>query len=93
MKAVWNGQLIAESDRTELVEGNYYFPPESVHREFLRDTDAHSTCPWKGVSFYYNLVVDGKVNERAAWCYPEPKSKASYIKNYVAFWKGVEISK
>ncbi len=92
MKAVWNGAVIAESDATEVVEGNHYFPQESVKSEFLRESPATTTCGWKGTARYYDLVVDGDVNEQAAWYYDNPKPKAAGIKNRVAFWKGVKIT-
>jgi len=92
MKASWNGQTIAESDDTVTVEGNHYFPAESVDRSFLRDSDTHTTCPWKGVASYYHLVVDGQENTDAAWYYPETKSAADEIKGRVAFWRGVNVS-
>lgn len=90
-KAVWNGAILAESDAVEVVEGNVYFPPDSVEKQYLKKSDTKSTCPWKGVASYYTLEVNGKVNEDAAWYYPEPKDAASYIRGYVAFWKGVEV--
>lgn len=91
MKAIWNGQTIAESNDTVVVENNHYFPKESVKAEYLTDSATHTTCPWKGLASYYSLTVDGKSNPDAAWYYPEPKPAASQIKNYVAFWKGVTI--
>ena len=91
VKAVWNGKVIAESDKTEIVEGNHYFPPDSINKEFFKETSHHSTCPWKGEASYYDVVVDSKVNENAAWYYPEPKEKAENIRGYVAFWNGVEV--
>lgn len=91
MKAVWNGTIIAESDITEIVEGNHYFPPESVHAQFLTSSDHKSTCPWKGVASYYDVNVDGETNAAAAWYYPNPNSQAARIQGYVAFWKGVEV--
>jgi uncharacterized protein (DUF427 family) len=91
VKAVWKGKVIAESDKCEEVEGNYYFPPDSVKKEFLKESDAKSTCPWKGEASYYDIEVDGEVNEGAAWYYPEPKDAAKNIKGYVAFWNGVEV--
>jgi uncharacterized protein (DUF427 family) len=91
MKAIWNNQVIAESTETKVVEGNHYFPGESVKREYLNGSDTHSTCPWKGEASYYSLEVDGQENSDAAWYYPEPKEAASHIKDHVAFWKGVEI--
>jgi uncharacterized protein (DUF427 family) len=90
-KAIWNGTVIAESDTVEEVEGNFYFPPRSVKREYLRESRTRSTCPWKGEASYYDVVVDEKVNKDAAWYYPEPKPAAARIKDHVAFWKGVEI--
>ena len=91
MKATWNGKVIAESDKTEVVEGNHYFPPESVHREFLKKSDHHTTCPWKGEASYYDVVINGKTNENSAWYYPDPKPEAKNIKEYVAFWNGIEV--
>jgi uncharacterized protein (DUF427 family) len=91
MKAIWNGKIIAESDNTIVIEGNQYFPAESVNREYFEESANHTVCPWKGIASYYNLNVDGKSNNDAAWYYPEPKSAAKEIQNYVAFWKGVEV--
>lgn len=90
-KAIWNNAVIAESNSTELVEGNHYFPPESINREYLKSSETQSTCPWKGLASYYTLVVDGEENKDAAWYYPSPKDAASQIKDHVAFWKGVKI--
>ncbi len=90
-KALWNGQVVAESDKTEVVEGNQYFPPDSVRKEYLQPGDKETVCPWKGTASYYNVVVDGNVNENAAWYYPNPKDAAKQIKDYVAFWNGVEV--
>lgn len=92
-KAIWNGAVIAESDRCQIVENNYYFPPDAVKKEYLRESDHHTTCGWKGVASYYDVVVDGKVNPNAAWYYPDPKPAAQNIKGYIAFWKGVEVQK
>jgi uncharacterized protein (DUF427 family) len=92
MKAVWNNQVIAESNDTIVVENNHYFPKESVKANYLKGSDKHTTCPWKGLASYYTLVVDGKENTDAAWYYPEPKDAAKNITNYVAFWKGVQIT-
>jgi len=92
MKATWNGVLIAESDDTVVVEGNHYFPAASLRRELVRPSDTHTTCSWKGVASYYDVVVDGKVNKDAVWFYPEPKEKAAQVKDRVAFWKGVTVS-
>jgi uncharacterized protein (DUF427 family) len=91
MKAVWKDAVLAESDKTIVVEGNHYFPPESIHWEYFKPSATHSTCPWKGEASYYTIEVAGNVNEDAAWYYPEPKDAAKNIKNYVAFWKNVEI--
>jgi len=91
MKAIWNGKVLAESNATVIVEGNHYFPPESIHQEYFQPSDKHTTCPWKGVASYYNVVVDGQVNKDAAWYYPDPKPAAQQIKGRVAFWRGVEV--
>ena len=90
-KAVWNGTVIAESDRTKVVEGNQYFPPDAVRREHLRESSTHTTCPWKGVASYYDVVVDGETNRDAAWYYPTPKDAARQIKDHIAFWRGVTV--
>jgi uncharacterized protein (DUF427 family) len=90
-KAIWNGVVLAESDRCEVVEGNQYFPPDSVHREYFKDSQTHTTCPWKGLASYYNIEVDGQVNNDAAWYYPTAKDAAKNIEGYVAFWKGVQV--
>ena len=90
-KAIWNGQVIAESDRCEVVEGNSYFPPDAVKREFLRPSATHTTCGWKGIASYYDLDVGGQLNRDAAWYYPDPKPAAKNIAGYIAFWKGVKI--
>lgn len=91
MKAIWNNQIVAESDDTLVVENNHYFPAESIKREFFKPSKSHTTCPWKGVASYYTLEVDGKTNEDAAWYYPEVSELAKGIKGRVAFWKGVKI--
>lgn len=91
MKATWNGQTIAESDQTVVVEGNQYFPLASVDSSVLVESPTHSTCPWKGEASYYSLSVDGKINNYAAWYYPEPKRAAADIKGHVAFWRGVVV--
>ena len=91
MKAIWNNKVIAESNKTIVVENNHYFPPESIKPEFFEDSNTHTTCPWKGVASYRTLTVDGKQNPDAAWYYPAPRELAKGIKNYVAFWKGVAI--
>jgi uncharacterized protein (DUF427 family) len=90
-RAIWNGTVLAESDRTVVVEGNHYFPPDAVHREVLRDSATHSTCHWKGLASYYDVTVGGQVNKDAAWYYPDPKPAAANIKGYIAFWKGVRV--
>ncbi len=90
-KAMWNGVVLAESDNTEVVEGNQYFPPDSVKREYFKETSTHTTCPWKGLASYYTIEVNGKENKDAAWYYPAPKDAAKQIKDHVAFWKGVEV--
>jgi uncharacterized protein (DUF427 family) len=92
-KATWNGAVLAEAAaaKTQLVEGNVYFPPEAVNRKFLRDSQTHTVCPWKGTASYYDVVVDGKVNKDAAWYYPETKDAAKHVKGFIAFWKGVSV--
>ena len=92
MQARWNNHTIASSDDIVMVEGNAYFPPESLDRSLVRPSSHRSICGWKGEAHYYDLVVDGKVNANAAWFYPEPKSAADQIRGRVAFWKGVEVS-
>ncbi len=92
MKAIWNGTTLAESNATVVVEGNHYFPRDSVKKEFFRESDTRTTCPWKGLASYYDVVVDGKVNKDAAWYYPEPSEAAQNIKGCVAFWKGVQVT-
>jgi len=94
-KATWNGAVLAEADRSEVqtVEGNTYFPPEAVNKAVLRDSQTHTVCGWKGTANYYDVVVDGKTNKDAAWYYPETKDAAKHVKGYVAFWKGVEVTK
>jgi uncharacterized protein (DUF427 family) len=90
--ATWNGVTIAESNDTVTVEGNHYFPLDSVKAEYLADNSSKTTCPWKGTASYYDLVVDGQTNTGAAWYYPEPKDAAKQIKGHVAFWKGVTVA-
>ncbi|MGO7762019.1 DUF427 domain-containing protein [Rhizobium ruizarguesonis] len=89
--ATWNGVKIAESDQTVVVEGNHYFPPESVKKDFLRPSSTTSQCPWKGMANYYSLEVDGKANKDAVWYYADPSTAAANIKGYLAFWNGVEV--
>ncbi|WP_293909099.1 DUF427 domain-containing protein [Deinococcus sp.] len=91
MKAIWNNQVIAESDATVVVEGNHYFPRSSVKAEYLAESGTHSTCPWKGQASYFSLSVDGQTNPDAAWYYPQPKDAAKNITGHVAFWKGVKV--
>lgn len=93
MRAIWNGQVIAESDRCQNVEGNAYFPPHSVRREYLKQSSTRTVCPWKGIAHYYTLKVDGKENPDAAWYYPDPKPAAANIRDHIAFWNGVIVEK
>lgn len=86
MKVVWEGVVLAESEKTVLVEGNHYFPPDAIKRKFFKESALHTSCPWKGLASYYSIEVDGKQLKDAAWYYPEPKSAASQIKGYVAFY-------
>lgn len=90
-KAIWNGVVLAESDHTERVEGNHYFPPDAINWDLVQKSETHSTCFWKGQANYYNVEVDGKVNKDAAWYYPEPSEAAAKIKDHVAFWRGVKV--
>ena len=90
-RAMWNGTVIAESNQTETVEGNVYFPPDSVNRGYLRESATHTQCPWKGTASYYDVVVHGQVNRDAAWYYPKPKDAARQITDHVAFWHGVTV--
>ncbi|KQP02106.1 DUF427 domain-containing protein [Pseudorhodoferax sp. Leaf265] len=91
MKAVWNGKVVAESDDLVLVEGNHYFPMDALDRTYVTYSNHKSTCPWKGQASYFSLLVDGELNQDAAWYYADPKPAAEEIKNRVAFWKGVQI--
>lgn len=90
-RAIWNGAILAESDRCEVVEGNCYFPPNSIRREFFRPSTTYTTCFWKGQASYYDIEVAGKTNKDAAWYYPSPKEAAKHIAGHVAFWNGVQI--
>ena len=90
--ARWNGMIIAQSDDTVVVDGNHYFPRESVNADYLQGSDTTSVCGWKGTARYHSVVVDGKINTDAAWYYPEPKSAASEIADRIAFWKGVVVN-
>jgi uncharacterized protein (DUF427 family) len=91
MKAIWNGQVVAESDDTVVVEGNHYFPVSTLQQDLIRDSSKTTYCPWKGTAHYYTLDVDGKQNTDAVWYYPDPKPKAKQIRDRVAFWRGVEV--
>jgi len=90
-KATWNGAVLAQSDRCEVVEGNQYFPPDAIDRRYIKESATHTVCPWKGTASYYDVVVDGQTNKDAAWYYPSPKDAAKQIKDYVAFWRGVTV--
>lgn len=92
-RAIWNGAVIAESDRYELVEGNVYFPPGTVKAAFLRPSTRQTICPWKGTARYHDVVVDGQVNAGAAWYYNEPKPAAANIRDHIAFWQGVKVER
>jgi uncharacterized protein (DUF427 family) len=92
-KAMWEGAILAESSATIEIEGNQYFPSDSVHKDYFRQSDQHTVCPWKGTASYYDLEVNGKHNPGAAWYYADPKSAAKQIKGYIAFWKGVKVEK
>lgn len=91
MRALWNGAVLAESDRTVVLEGNHYFPPEALDRRYFRESEHRTVCPWKGEASYFHIVVDGRTNENAAWTYREPKEAARAIRDHVAFWRGVEV--
>jgi uncharacterized protein (DUF427 family) len=90
-KATWEGAVLAESNQCVVVEGNQYFPPDAVKKEFLQPSETTSKCPWKGTAHYYHVVVDGKTNKNAAWYYPDPSAEAREIKGRLAFWKGVKV--
>ncbi len=92
MKAIWNDTVIAESDETVLVEGNHYFPPETIREEYFQESNSHTVCPWKGTASYYDVVVEGNVNHNAAWYYPSTSQMAKRIEGYVAFWHGVRVT-
>ncbi len=91
MKAIWNGVVLAESDETVVIEGNHYFPKDSINKQFFQESDRHTVCSWKGTASYYSIVVDGKENINAAWFYPKPSAASNEIKGRIAFWHGVEI--
>lgn len=92
-RALWKGTVIAESDKFETVEGNVYFPPDSIRREHFKESDTHTVCGWKGTASYYTVAVDGEENRDAAWYYPDPKPAAANIKDHIAFWRGVTVEK
>jgi uncharacterized protein (DUF427 family) len=92
MKAIWNNQILAESDDTIIVEGNHYFPEDSINKEFFKPSDTHTLCGWKGTASYYDVMVGGETNKDAAWFYPNAKEEAKEIEDRIAFWKGVEIT-
>jgi uncharacterized protein (DUF427 family) len=92
-RAIWNGKVIAETDKFELVEGNVYFPPGTIKDEFFQPSETHTTCGWKGIASYYTVVVDGQENRDAAWYYPDPKPAAANIKDHIAFWRGVTVER
>ena len=90
-RAIWNNAVLAESDQTVIVEGNHYFPAESLRREYFKPSSTHTTCPWKGIASYYDVEVNGAVNKDAAWYYPTPLDAAKHVAGHVAFWKGVQV--
>lgn len=90
-KATWNGAVLAESDKCVVVEGNQYFPPDAINKQYFKDSNTHTTCPWKGTASYYSIEVDGQVNKDAAWYYPTTKDAAKNIEGYIAFWRGVKV--
>jgi uncharacterized protein (DUF427 family) len=90
-KAIWNGAVLAESDKCEVVEGNQYFPPDAINKQYFKESNTHTSCPWKGVASYYTIEVDGKENKDAAWYYPTAKDAAKNIEGYIAFWRGVKV--
>jgi uncharacterized protein (DUF427 family) len=91
MKAIWQDTVLAESDQTIVIEGNHYFPPGSINKDYFRQSAKHTTCPWKGEASYYHVKVGDETNDDAAWFYPEPKDTAKSIKDYVAFWRAVKV--
>jgi uncharacterized protein (DUF427 family) len=93
VRATWNGAVLAEADDTVVVEGNHYFPPDALNREYFAASDHHSVCPWKGRASYYDIVVGGKLNRAAAWYYPDPRPAAEVIRGRVAFWHGVRVER
>lgn len=93
MKAIWNDVILAESDKTIIVEGNHYFPPEAIKKEFFHPSQTKTRCGWKGEASYYSVTINGHTNMDCAWYYPQPKPAAQNIKDYVAFWNGVKVTK
>ena len=91
-KASWNGAVLAESDKTIVVEGNHYFPPDSIHKEYFNQTPTQTVCPWKGTASYYSITINGQTNHDGSWFYHAPKDAASQIKDYVSFWRGVRVT-
>lgn len=91
MKAIWKGAVLAQSDKTVVIEGNHYFPSDAINKEYFHQSATHTTCPWKGQASYYDVVVGGEVNKDAAWFYPAPKDAAMEIQDHVAFWRGVKV--
>ena len=91
VKAIWNGTMLAESDKTIVVEGNHYFPPDTIREEYFHDSSTHTICGWKGVASYYDVTVDGKTNNNAAWYYSSPQPAAEKVSGYIAFWHGVDV--
>ena len=92
MKAIWNGEVIAESEETVVVEGNHYFPADSINKQNFEESDTTSVCPWKGTASSYDVVVNGEKNSDAAWYYPTASAQVKNIEGYIAFWKGVEVT-
>ena len=90
-KAIWNGTVIAESNETVIIEGNHYFPPDAINKEFFKNSTTHTNCHWKGLASYYNIEVKGQTNNNGAWYYPNPLPAASEITGYIAFWRGVKV--
>jgi uncharacterized protein (DUF427 family) len=91
MKASWKDVILAESNLTVVIEGNHYFPPESINRRYFTESSTHTRCGWKGIASYYTIKIEDDFNQDSAWYYPEPLDKARNIKNYVAFWKGIKV--
>ncbi|KST68025.1 DUF427 domain-containing protein [Mastigocoleus testarum] len=90
-KAIWNDTVLAQSNDTIVIDGNHYFPPDSVNKQYLKESNKHTICPWKGTANYYDIEVNEQINRDAAWFYPNAKEKAKHFENYVAFWRGVKV--